>query len=72
MIDEPKEVRFKRVAEKRVNRILENLRLLSNCSNKRMYSWSDDQLKKIWSVIDKEFKECKASFENKKKDAFKL
>lgn len=69
---ENKEERFKRVAEKRVNRILENLRLLSNCSNKRMYSWKDDQLKKIWNAIDRELKNCRVSFEGKERSEFKL
>ena len=64
MNNETKQERFVRVAEKRVNRILENLRLLSNCSNRRMYSWEEDQIRKIWNVIDKEVKECKQAFGN--------
>jgi len=72
MNNETKEERFKRVAEKRVNRVLENLRLLSNCSNKSMYGWSDDQLKKIWNAIDKAVRDCKQSYENKNKKEFRL
>ena len=72
MRNESKDERFKRVAEKRVKRILDNLRLLSNCSNKRMYAWTDDQLKRIWSALDKELKDCKLAFENKDKEEFKL
>ena len=72
MNHETKEERFIRVAEKRVNRVLENLRLLSNCSNRRMYNWTDEQIKRIWSAIDRDLKECKMAFENKKKQEFKL
>ena len=61
---ETKEERFTRVAEKRVNRVLESLRVLSNCSNRRMYNWSDKQLKKIWYTIDRELRSCKQNFEN--------
>ncbi len=69
---ETKEERFKRVAEKRVNNILESLRVLSNCSNRRVYHWSDDQLKKIWTTIDKEVKSTKQSFEIKKDKKFQF
>ena len=59
-----KKERFKRVAEKRVQKILDGLRVLSNCSNKRMYEWEDKQITKIWSAIDKELKICKSKFED--------
>ncbi len=69
---ETKEDRFKRVAEYRVNKLLDNIRLISNCSNKRMYQWDDAQLRKIWSVIDNELRSCKNQFKTKKGNSFKL
>lgn len=69
---ETKEERFKRVAEYRVNKLLDSIRLLSNCSNKRMYKSDDAQLRKIWSVIDKELRSCKSQFSTKKENSFKL
>ena len=72
MKDETKEQRFKRVVQKRVQNVLDSLRRLSQCSNKRMYAWNDEQLKKIWSAIDKELKDCKATFENTEPKEFKL
>jgi len=66
---ETKEERFARVAGKRVNRVLEALRVLSKCSNRRSYQWNDDQLKKMWSAIEIEYRACKDSFgERKRKD----
>lgn len=67
-----KEERFKRVAEKRVQRVLDSLRGLSHCSNKRMYQWNDQQLKRIWLAIDKELKKCKESYETAEPEEFKL
>lgn len=67
-----KKDRFKRVAEKRVQRVIDSIRVLSNCSNKRMYEWEDHQLRKIWAAIDQELKSCKAKFENSKPQKFKL
>lgn len=72
MKGETKEERFKRVAEKRVQRVLDSLRSLSQCSNKRMYIWNDQQLKKIWTAIDRELKACKESFENAEPEQFLL
>ena len=72
MKGETKEERFKRVVQRRVQNVLDSLRRLSQCSNKRMYVWNDEQLKKIWAAIDKELKECKTSFENSEPIEFKL
>lgn len=72
MKGETKEERFKRIVQKRVQNVLDSLRRLSQCSNRRMYSWNDEQLKKIWSAIDKEIKGCKERFENAEPKEFKL
>ena len=72
MRGENKEARFKRVGEKRVQRVLDSLRSLSACSNKRMYRWDDRQLRKIWDAIDMEMKSCKSSFESSEPGEFRL
>ena len=72
MKGETKEERFKRIVEKRVQRVLDSLRSLSQCSNKRMYQWKDEQLEKIWAAMDRELKNCKDGFENAKPEEFKL
>ena len=72
MKGETKDERFKRVVEKRVQNVLDSIIRLSQCSNKRMYNWNDNQVKKIWDAIDNELKTCKSSFEQPGKEAFKL
>ena len=72
MKGESKEHRFKRIAEKRVQRVLDSIRSLSQCSNKRMYQWNDEQLKKIWNAIDKEMKLCRESFQDSKPEQFRF
>tara|TARA_Y100001970_G_C14137339_1_gene805042 strand:+ start:235 stop:450 length:216 start_codon:yes stop_codon:yes gene_type:complete len=70
---EDKKDRFVRIAEKRVNNIIDNFRLLSQCSNTSVYSFDEEQLNKIWKHIDKSYRACKASYNNKsKKKKFKL
>ena len=72
MKGETKEHRFKRVAQKRVQVILDNIRKLSQCSNRRMYEWSESDLKKIWTAIDKELDTCKKTYTNTDPQEFKL
>ncbi len=72
MKGETKEGRFKRVGQKRVQNVLDSLRRLSQCSNKRMYEWDEEQLKKIWNAIDGELKVCKTSYEKAEPEEFKL
>jgi len=65
--------RFVRIAEKRTNRILEQLRLLGNCSNKNNYSYTEDDIKKIFLVIENELKNTKIRFTlSSEKERFKL
>jgi len=72
MRGETKEARFKRVAEKRVQRVLDSLRGLSQCANKRMYEWDEGQLGKIWTAIDNELDKCKTSFKEAVPEDFRL
>lgn len=68
-----KEERFKRIAEKRTNKILEQLRLLGNCSNKNNYYYTQEEVKKIFSVIEDELKQIKFKFSfQHSKEKFKL
>ncbi len=69
---ETKEERFKRIAEKRVQNIIHAIRNLSGLSNKKVYEWETEQLKKIWKAIDKEVENCKDSFKNPDSKIFKL
>ena len=61
---ETPEERFKRIAEYRVKKILNTVRVLGNCSNRRAYSYTDEQVEKIYVV--------KAKFSSEKKIDFKL
>lgn len=65
-----REDRFKEVASRRVQEILYKMKLLKNCANKANYSYTDEQIKKIFSAIDEEWKHVKLEF-NKHKDKHK-
>lgn len=69
---EQKKERFKRLATKRTNAVLKQLKILGNCSNRQLYEYSEDQIDKIFSTIDKEVKEIKNKFYFPKKNSFEL
>jgi hypothetical protein len=57
-----KEERFKKVASRRVDDILHKLRLLSNCAHTGNYSYSEGQVNKLLSTIERELKDVRADF----------
>jgi hypothetical protein len=71
--EETRKERFKRVASRRTNNILRQIQILGNCSNKSSYSYSEEDIRKIFSAIEGELRNVKASFANsRKKTDFRL
>lgn len=75
MSKEAKNQNFRRLAEKRVNGILDKIRVLSNLSNTSLYSYSEDEVKKMFDSIKEATRIAEASFrrgerEQKKKFSF--
>ncbi len=64
--------RFKVVAENRTNKILNDLRILSHCSNKALYEYSDEEIERIFQAISDAIAEAKTKFKGKEKKLFKL
>lgn len=62
MPTETKRERFVRIAEARTNRILDNMRLLGNCSSKQNYEYTDEDIRKIFAALEKELKQTKNRF----------
>lgn len=59
---ESKEERFVRIAEARTNKIISMIRLLGNCANKGNYSYTDEEVRKIFSAIENELKMARGKF----------
>ena len=68
---ETEKERFKRIATARTVRILQDIRLLSNCANRGYYVYSPNDVSKIFNSIEKETKRVKSLFE-KGDDEFSL
>jgi len=64
--------RFKRIAAKRTNEILEKIRILGNCSNKSSYEYTEEEVNKIFGEIDKQLRLTKMRFLAGKRERFRL
>ncbi len=56
---ENKKDNFKRISENRVSKILNLLSQLTNLSNSSFYEYTDDEIERIFKVIDEEAKKSK-------------
>jgi Neuraminidase (sialidase) len=64
--------RFKRLATQRTNAVLQKLKVLGNCSNRSAYDYTEDEVNKIFSEIDRRVKETRVKFHFPKDKEFKL
>ena len=71
-MSETRNQRFERLATKRVNRILNDLRLLGNLSSRSSYDYSENEIKKIFNAIESSTKSAKSKFTFIKRVRFKL
>lgn len=70
--NETKRGRFKRLATLRTNEVLRSLKVLGNCANRSAYDYNEEDIRKIFSEVDRRLKEIKAKFHFPKHRKFKL
>lgn len=58
-----KRERFVRIIERRVNKILDDFDSLGKCANTKNYKYNYDDIKKIFTEIDKKLKEIRLLFQ---------
>jgi len=68
---ETRKQRFKRIGNKRVNNVLNQLRILGNLSNKSYYDYNDNDINRIFKAIEHQLKITKGKFYGKH-EKFKL
>ena len=71
---ESKRDRFIRIAEARTNKIISQMKLLGNCSNRNNYDYTEKDVKKIIETLENELTLLKDRYkqETKKKERFTL
>lgn len=55
--------KFVELAEKRVTRVMKDIRLIGNLSNKSNYSYTDEDVRKIIKALEAEIRKLKLKFE---------
>jgi len=60
---EDKQTKFKRLAKQRGERILKDLRLLSNLSNTNNYSFTEQDVRKLFAALEDEMKYARSQFQ---------
>ena len=71
-MDSARRERFKRLATYRTNEILHRLKVLGNCANRSAYEYTEDEVNKIFSEIEKMVRHTKSKFHFIKRTEFKL
>ena len=66
-ISENKNEKFRRLAENRTNIIIQKIQLLGNLSNKTVYDYSDEEVKKMFAAIDASLNEVKERYKTAQK-----
>ncbi|MEK7501806.1 MAG: hypothetical protein AAB629_02690 [Patescibacteria group bacterium] len=69
---EQKRERFRRLGTQRTNTVLQRLKVLGNCSNRSAYDYTEEEINKIFSEIERRVRETKAKFHFPKNKEFKL
>lgn len=62
-----KQENFKRIADNRVNKIVDLISKLHNLSNTSFYEYTEEQIGEMFNIIEKELEKQKQLFANDKK-----
>lgn len=69
---EEKKFLFNKLAVRRVNVLLHQMKLIANLSNRANYEYTDDQYKKIFVALRSRLDKCEKEFAFKKREPFTL
>jgi hypothetical protein len=69
---ETPEEKFQRLANRRVNHVLNHLRVLGNLSNRANYRYTDEQITRIFGTVEAAVGDTKALFRPRKKIEFRF
>jgi hypothetical protein len=68
VIKDSKLEKFRQLSEKRVNQILNKIRILSNLGNKSNYKYEQKDVEKMFRSIEIALKEARRKFQSKNKN----
>ncbi len=62
-----KKERFKNVAGRRVQKVLDDIESLAKCSNRSTYDYTDEEVRKMLRAINEKVTQLKVAFNNNSK-----
>lgn len=65
IMNKEKQERFYKVAESRTNKIIQGIRTLSKCSKLNCYEYTEQQVARIFKILQEELDKAKELFKNK-------
>ncbi len=72
-MDNKRQENFKRLASSRTNEVMRRVKILGNCANRSHYDYTEEEINKIFSEIERKIRETKTKFSFPYKDKeFKL
>lgn len=71
-MSQDKKDRFIRIAEQRTQKIIKMIKLLGNCSDKKNYEYTEEDVQKIFKAIEAETKSAKARYNREDSEEFSL
>lgn len=60
---------FVRLAESRTRRAIKNIRLVGNLSNRSNYSWTSEDVAKIFSALEHEIRSARGRFKTERRSS---
>lgn len=70
--EETKRDKFIRIAEARTNKAAEMIKLLGNCANKSTYDYTEDDIKRVFSYLEREMRNARNRFSGMDSDENKF
>lgn len=64
-MNKEKQERFYKVAEARTNKLINGIRMLAKCSKLNCYEYTEQQVSRIFKMVQEELDKAKQLFENK-------
>lgn len=60
-----KQEKFRKIAAARTNRVINDLRILSNCANRHNYTYTQEEATQILRAVDEAVRDLKIAFSAK-------
>lgn len=71
--NEDKRERFKRLVQRRTNRVLKSLKILGNCADRSRYEYTKEDVERVFAAVDRRLNKTKVRFDlPTDKEEFKL